>query len=33
MTISGIAVLIILGNVAVELLIQYGAQFTRPVNE
>ena len=33
MTISGIAVLIILGNVAVEVLIQYGAQFTRPINE
>lgn len=32
-TIAGIAVLIIVGNVAVETIIQQGAQFTRPVNE
>jgi hypothetical protein len=32
-TLTGIAILIIIGNVAVEVLIGYGAQFTRPVNE
>jgi hypothetical protein len=33
LTIAGIAVLIIIGNVSVETIIQSGAQFTRPVNE
>lgn len=32
-SVSGIAVLIILANVLVEVLIQFGTKLTRPVNE
>ena len=32
-TVGGIAVLILIGNVTVELMIQYGSYLTRPVNE
>ena len=33
LTIGGIAVLIIIGNIFVEVVVIYGAQMTRPVNE
>ena len=33
MTIGGIATLIIIGNVVVEVVVLYGAKMTRPVNQ
>jgi hypothetical protein len=33
LTIIGIAILIIIGNIIVEVVVIYGAQMTRPVNE